>query len=163
MRSLNSALCRFFDHPGWQRGTAAQLADRATDCVLSCGTRLIIIDDVHFLDMNRRDGREVANHFKWLAAQFPVTFLFVGVGVLERQLPTEGRHPAEAAFAQTARRWTTLSLDPFEIRPMTGDGHGGGCCWRSNVTSCSATRIAGCSPTTSRTTCSRARRGTSRR
>ncbi len=120
MRSLNSALCRFFDHPGWQRGTAAQLADRATDCVLSCGTRLIVIDDVHFLDMNRRDGREVANHFKWLAAQFPVTFLFVGVGVLERQLPTEGRHPADAAFAQTARRWTTLSLDPFEI--STDDG-----------------------------------------
>lgn len=120
MRSLNAALCRFFDHPGWQRGTAGQLADRATDCVLACGTRLIIIDDVHFLDMNRRDGREVSNHFKWLASQFPVTFLFVGVGVLECQLPTEGRDPGDAALAQTARRWTTLSLDPFEIRTNPG-------------------------------------------
>ena len=120
MRSLNSALCRFFGHPGWQRGTAAQLADRATDCVLSCGTRLIIVDDVHFLDMNRRDGREVSNHFKWLASQFPVTFLFVGVGVRERQLATEGLDPADAALAQTARRWTTLSLDPFEIDTNPG-------------------------------------------
>jgi len=120
MRSLNAALCRFFDHPGWQRGTANQLADRATDCVLSCATRLIIIDDVHFLDMNRRDGREVANHFKWLASQFPVTFLFVGVGVLERQLPTEGLDPSYAALAQTARRWTTLLLDPFEISTEAG-------------------------------------------
>lgn len=115
MRSLNSALCRFFEHPGWEKGNAALLADRATDCVLSCQTRLIIIDDVHFLDMNRRDGREVANHFKWLQTQFPVTFLFVGVGILERQMLTEGLCPADAALAQTARRWTALSLSPFEI------------------------------------------------
>jgi len=120
MRSLNSALCRFYDHPGWERGNAGQLADRATDMVLDCGTRLIIIDDVHFLDMNRRNGREVANHFKWLAGQFPVTFLFVGVGIRERELVTEGLNPADAALAQTARRWTTLSLDPFEIATNPG-------------------------------------------
>jgi hypothetical protein len=120
MRSLNSALCRFFDHPGWAKGNASLLADRATDCVLSCQTRLIIIDDVHFLDMNRRDGREVANHFKWLQSQFPVTFLFVGVGILERQMLTEGLGPADAAMAQTARRWSALSLSPFEI--ATDDG-----------------------------------------
>ena len=120
MRSLNSALCRFFDHPGWARGNASLLADRATDCVLSCQTRLIIIDDVHFLDMNRRDGREVANHFKWLQTQFPVTFLFVGVGIEERQMLTEGLGAADAALAQTARRWTSLSLDPFEINTDEG-------------------------------------------
>ncbi|MEJ7784320.1 MAG: TniB family NTP-binding protein [Solirubrobacteraceae bacterium] len=119
-RTLNSALCRFFEHPGWEKGTAAQLADRATDCVLSCGTRIIIIDDVHFLDMNRKDGRDVANHFKWLASQFPVTFVFVGVGVLERQLLSEGLCAADAALAQTARRWTTLSLARFEIDTEAG-------------------------------------------
>jgi hypothetical protein len=120
MRSLNSGLCRFFDHPGWAKGNASLLADRATDCVLSCQTRLIIIDDVHFLDMNRRDGREVANHFKWLQTQFPVTFLFVGVGIEERQMLTEGLGTADAALAQTARRWTSLSLSPFEINTAEG-------------------------------------------
>jgi hypothetical protein len=120
MRSLNSALCRFFDHPGWAKGNASLLADRATDCVLSCQTRLIIIDDVHFLDMNRRDGREVANHFKWLQTQFPVTFLFVGVGILERQMLSEGLCAADVAVAQTARRWTALSLSPFEITTKEG-------------------------------------------
>jgi hypothetical protein len=120
MRSLNSGLCRFFDHPGWAKGNASLLADRATDCVLSCQTRLIIIDDVHFLDMNRRDGREVANHFKWLQTQFPVTFLFVGVAILERQMLTERLGSADAAMAQTARRWTTLSVTPFEIASDDG-------------------------------------------
>jgi hypothetical protein len=115
MRSLNSALCRFYGHPGADKGNATQLANRATDCVLSCGTRLVIVDDVHFLDMNRRDCREVANHFKWLANQFPVTFLFVGVGLRERGLLSEGLDQASVAFSQTARRWTTLSLNPFEV------------------------------------------------
>ena len=91
MRSLNAMLCRFYAHPGSERGNALQLANRASDCVLSCGTRLVIVDDVHFLDMGRRDGREVANHFKWLGNQFPVTFLFVGV--LRQPAPHRPSHP----------------------------------------------------------------------
>lgn len=71
MRSFNSMLCRFYGHPGADRGNATQLSNRAADCVSSCKTRLIVVDDVHFLDMNRRDGREVANHFKWLSNQSP--------------------------------------------------------------------------------------------
>ncbi len=120
MRSLNAMLCRFYGHPGTIRGNAQQLADRASDCVLACATRLIIVDDVHFLDMSRRDSREVANHFKWLANQFPVTFLYVGVGIAERGLLSEGLHKSEIAFSQTARRWTRFGLDPFEVRTEAG-------------------------------------------
>jgi hypothetical protein len=115
MRSLNSMLCRFYGHPGAERGNATQLANRAAACVSSCKTRLVIVDDIHFLDMNRRDGREVANHFKWLSNQFPVTFVFVGVGLRQRHLLNEGLTAADRQFAQTARRWTRLTLSPFEI------------------------------------------------
>src|SRR5260370_41987283 len=76
----------------------------------------ISVDDVHFLDISRRDGREVANHFKWLANVFPVTFLFVGVGLRARGLLDEGLSGADAAFSQTARRWSVLSVAPFEVR-----------------------------------------------
>lgn len=120
MRSLNAMLCRFFGLPGADRGNADLLAHRAADCVAHCKTRLIIVDDVHFLDTNRRDGREVANHFKWLANTFPVTFLFVGVGLRARGLLDEGLSGADAAFSQTARRWNVLTLQPFEIRTATG-------------------------------------------
>ena len=85
-----------------------------------CKTRLVIVDDVHFLDISRRDGSEVANHFKWLANVFPVTFLFVGVGLRARGLLDEGLAGADAAFSQTARRWNVLSLGPFEIRTQEG-------------------------------------------
>ncbi|MDT3444500.1 hypothetical protein [Pseudofrankia sp. BMG5.37] len=75
---------------------------------------------MHFLDVNRRDGREVANHFKWLANTFPVTFFFVGVGLRARGLLDEGLTGADAAFSQTARRWNVLSLTPFEIHTESG-------------------------------------------
>lgn len=78
------------------------------------------VDDVHFLDISRRDGREVANHFKWLANVFPVTFLFVGVGLRARGLLDEGLSGADAAFSQTARRWNVLTMDPFEVRTQAG-------------------------------------------
>ncbi|MGB3441129.1 MAG: ATP-binding protein [Actinophytocola sp.] len=120
MRSLNAMLCRFFGLPGVNRGNADLLAHRAAECVARCKTRLIIVDDVHFLDVNRRDGREVANHFKWLANTFPVTFLFVGVGLRARGLLDEGLSGADAAFSQTARRWNVLSLQPFEVASQSG-------------------------------------------
>ncbi len=120
MRSLSSMLCRFYGLPGSDQGTALRLSHRAADCVANCKTRLIIVDDVHFLDVNRRDGREVANHFKWLANTFPVTFFFVGVGLRARGLLDEGLSGADAAFSQTARRWSVLNLAPFEV--ATGAG-----------------------------------------
>jgi hypothetical protein len=120
MRSLNAMLCRFFGLPGANKANADLLAHRAAECVAECKTRLIIVDDVHFLDVNRRDGREVANHFKWLANTFPVTFLFVGVGLRARGLLEEGLSGADAAFSQTARRWNVLTLQPFEVASQTG-------------------------------------------
>jgi hypothetical protein len=120
MWTLNSMLCRFYAHPGAESGNATQLAARAADCILSCDTKLVVIDDVHFLDMNRQDGRAVANHFKWLANQFPATFVFVGVGLADRGLLTEGLAPADAAYAQTGRRWTQLTVAPFEIHTEEG-------------------------------------------
>lgn len=118
MRSLNAMLCRFYGLP--EHGNADVLAHRAAECVVNCKTRLVIVDDVHFLDVSRRDGREVANHFKWLANVFPVTFLFAGVGLRARGLLDEGLSGADAVFSQTARRWNVLPLEPFEVRTKAG-------------------------------------------
>jgi hypothetical protein len=120
MRSLNAILCRFYNLPGPSSANAHRLAARAAQAVAQAKTRLAIIDDVHFLDVTRRDGREVANHFKWLANTFPVTFLFVGVALRERRLLEEGLSPADAALSQTARRWSVLSIAPFEMRTTAG-------------------------------------------
>jgi AAA domain len=44
LRTLNRMICDFYGHPGTERANAAQLASYAVDCVLSCQTRIGIID-----------------------------------------------------------------------------------------------------------------------
>ena len=44
LRTLNRMICEFYGHPGAGRASAAQLASQAVDCVLSCQSRVGIID-----------------------------------------------------------------------------------------------------------------------
>lgn len=115
MKELNRALLEFFGHPGRRTGTTAQFAHRALDCVLSCEVRLIVVDDLHFLRWRHANGVEVSNHFKYITNEFPVTLVFIGVGLEQRGLFSEGESYADAVLAQTGRRTTRLDLDPFTI------------------------------------------------
>lgn len=115
MKDLNRAMLQFFGHPGRERGTTAQLGQRALDCVLSCETRLLILDDLHFLRWHHSSGIEVSNHLKWIANEFPVTLLMVGVHLAGKGLFTEGGTAQESVLAQTGRRTTRLGMRPFTI------------------------------------------------
>jgi hypothetical protein len=123
LRTLNRMICEFYGHPGTERANAAQLASYAVDCVLSCDTRIGIIDDLHFIDPTHRDGLAVSNHLKWLANELPITFIYAGVGLAERRLFAEGLLGDNAALAQTGRRWTRLELPPFHITTDEGRHH----------------------------------------
>lgn len=120
MRSLNDALCRFYALPTFGRGNAKDLGRQAAMAVRECQTKLIIVDDIHFLDLRTRDGAEVSNQLKALASEFQATFLFVGVGMQERGLFREGRSHEALEYAQTARRWTRVTLRPFDLRTQVG-------------------------------------------
>jgi len=120
MRDFNRAMLEFFAHPGITRGTAADFARRALDCILSCEVRLLIVDDLHFLRWRARSGVEVSNHFKYIANEFPVTLLFVGVGLAERGLFSEGSSYSDAVLAQTGRRTTPLDIEPFKVKTERG-------------------------------------------
>lgn len=119
-RDLNSMFCRFFNLPGYDRGNANHLGNKAADAVMACDSTLIIVDDVHFLDMRRTNGRAVANHFKSLATTFPATFLYVGVGLKDRGLLDDGLAPEQTELAQNGRRWTPLTVEPFGIEDEKG-------------------------------------------
>jgi hypothetical protein len=114
IKGLNQAICRFYGLP--TTGNADTLAARAVDTVLSLGTQVFIIDDIHFLDMRRRDAQAMANHLKYLSNAFPVTIIYIGVGVVARGLLSEGMTTAQALYAQFGRRTTPLTLSPFRVR-----------------------------------------------
>ena len=71
LRTLNRMICEFYGHPGTDRANAARLASYAVDCVLSCDTRIGVIDDIHFINPAHKDGLDVSNHLKWLATPQP--------------------------------------------------------------------------------------------
>lgn len=115
MVEFNRAMLSFFAHPGVSRGNAAHFAHRALDCVLTCETKLLIVDDLHFLRWRNTVGVEISNHFKYIANEFPVTLVFVGVGLAARGLFSEGHTYEDAVIAQTGRRTTKLDMRPFHI------------------------------------------------
>lgn len=118
IKGLNQAICRFYGLP--TAGSSDTLAARAVDAVLSLGTQAFIIDDVHFLDMRRRDAQAMANHLKYLSNAFPVTLIYIGVGVGARGILREGMSSAEALYAQFGRRTTPLGLAPFLVETEKG-------------------------------------------
>jgi hypothetical protein len=120
MKDFNLAMLEFFAHPGVTRGTAAQYIRRALDCVLSCDVRLLIVDDMHFLRWRVSTGVEISDHLKYIANEFPVTLLLIGVGLQAGGLLSEGRSYSDAVLAQTGRRTTVLDMRPFTVTGEKG-------------------------------------------
>lgn len=120
MKDFNRAMLEYFGHPGHQHGTTAQFAHRALDCMLACRVRLLIVDDLHFLRWRATSGVEVSNQFKYIANEFPVTLVLIGVGLADRGLFSEGDSCTNAVLAQTGRRTTALDLRPFTVDTDTG-------------------------------------------
>lgn len=116
MVAFNRAMLAFYAHPSKSKGSADEYAYRALDCVLSCETKLLIIDDMHFLRWRNTAGLEISNHFKYIANEFPVTLIYVGVDLDKRGLFYDGLTSEDRAVAQTARRTTKLAMGPFDVR-----------------------------------------------
>jgi hypothetical protein len=113
IRGLNASICRFYKLP--TRGDADTLAERAVDAVRSMGTRVFVVDDIHFLASGTTNTARMVNQLKFLSNTFPVTFIHVGVGVKDRGILNEGRSLAEWLHAQFGRRTTLLTLAPFQV------------------------------------------------
>lgn len=120
LKALNARIVQFFGHPAIDKVTSAKLASLAVDMVLSCGSRVIVIDDLHFVDFRHRAGTEISNHLKWLANELPVTFIYTGVGLAEKSFFNEGLYGESAALAQTARRTTLCPIQAFTTKTPAG-------------------------------------------
>lgn len=120
LKGLNVKILEFYGHLAAERATSPRLASLAVDCVLSCDTRLIVIDDLHFVDFGHRDGMQVSNHLKSLANEMPVTFIYVGVGLRQRRFFDEGMLGERVAMAQTSRRATRCPVLPYSIDTDAG-------------------------------------------
>jgi hypothetical protein len=111
VKDFNWAMLHFYAHAGRDSGTAKGFKARALDCVMSCETRLLVVDDLHFLRFSSTAGTQLSNHFKAIMNDTPVMILFIGYDLRDKGLY---RDP------QLERRTTRVGLDPFAIDDEQG-------------------------------------------
>ncbi|WP_327299848.1 TniB family NTP-binding protein [Streptomyces sp. NBC_01197] len=111
VKDFNWAMLEFFAHAGRNSGSANAFLSRALDCAVSCQSRLLLVDDLQFLQFRSRRGTELANQFKTIANEFPLMILFIG-----HDLEGKGLYDDP----QLARRITPLGLQAFSIEDEAG-------------------------------------------
>ena len=120
LKGLNQQILQFYGHPAADKASTSRLGALAVDGVTGCETRLIVIDDLHFVNFRHRSGIDVSNHLKGLANEMAATFIYVGVQLRERRFFDEGLVGEQAAFAQTSRRAIRCPVAPFAIDTDAG-------------------------------------------
>jgi hypothetical protein len=71
---------------------------------------------LHFLRWGNSQSVEISNYFKYIANEFPVTIIYIGVDLDKRGLFSAGEGYSDAVMAQTGRRTTRLGMEPFHVK-----------------------------------------------
>lgn len=93
------------------RDTQTDITNHVLSVLSDVGTELVIIDDVHFLDMSAKEGRVVNDHLKYIANETAATFVYTGVDLEKSGLFLEGQAASRAT--QTSGRNTRYPVRKF--------------------------------------------------
>lgn len=120
IREFNAAICDFYAQPVVRRPSIIDFLRIALECVCACETRLLIVDDLHFLHGQYRRLSELSNQFKYIANEFPVTVLLIGIGLKERNALLDDIGSYEAhEMEQLLRCTTAVDMHPFTVGSKT--------------------------------------------
>ena len=117
-KDLSTQLANFLGHPHTNKATRTEITTAVLDAMRLCGTELVIIDDVHFLDLSAREGKVVNDHLKYLANHTAATFIYTGADLATSGLFLEGNGSRRAT--QTSGRNTLHKMSPFSITGTAG-------------------------------------------
>ncbi|GHF26148.1 hypothetical protein GCM10018789_64900 [Streptomyces werraensis] len=120
-KMLVSAFARFLGMPLTDRLNQTQITSAVCDTVCELGTQLVLIDDVHLLDTQRRAGAETSDQLKHLGETHPGHLRVLrdstsrpphcSAGCAERRSPADSRSSATAHWrmppSRTERSGTT--------------------------------------------------------
>ena len=119
IKGLNHAILAFYGMGPPRHANARQLTQLVLECARLCRTSLIVIDDIHLLELRREADRDANNHLKRLANDLQATFVYAGVGLSHGGFMHEGRLGADAAFAQISQRFKRLPIQPLRRSTQT--------------------------------------------
>jgi hypothetical protein len=117
-RMLAVEFARFLGLPLAKRANQADVTNAVCGvlCDLSCD--LVIVDEIHNLNLATRAGAEVSDQLKYLSERIPATFIYAGIDVAGRGLfgDTRGR--------QIAARFGSITTTPFPTAALTSVNNG---------------------------------------
>jgi len=105
IKGLNHAILTFYGMGPPKRAGARELTQLVLECARCCQTSLIVIDDIHLMELRREADRDANNHLKRLANDLQATFVYAGVGLSHGGFMHEGRYGPDAALR-------VLEVDP---------------------------------------------------
>lgn len=80
-KALLLELARFFGLPVGVRVTYAGLLDTVANALRRCSTELILLDDIHHMDLHYRGNIEASDMLKQLSERCGGTFIYAGIDV----------------------------------------------------------------------------------
>jgi len=113
IKGLNQAMLTFYGLGPPRQATTRELTQLVLECARMCGTSLVVIDDIHLLELRREADRDANNHLKRLANDLAATFLYAGVGLRAGGFMHEGLHGQDVALSQISRRFKRLAVEPL--------------------------------------------------
>lgn len=115
IKGLSIAIAKFYGAVYSSRTTKDEIGYNVIDYARRCATSLIIVDDIHFLDLRSKGGRVVNDHLKYLANQINATFIYAGIECEASGLLHEGHSKNDARFSQMRRRFGLHRVEPFTM------------------------------------------------
>lgn len=105
-KKLATEFANFLGHPTSGRENLVDIAARVCDLLVDARTDLVLVDEIHNLNLATSAGEEMSDHLKYFSDHIPATFVYAGIDV--ESLLFNGLRGR-----QLAGRYQTLRTAPF--------------------------------------------------
>lgn len=85
-KMLAMEFARFLGLPLPRAINQASITNAVCDVLCQLGTELVLVDEIHNLNLASRGGAESSDQLKYLAERIPATFVYAGIAVEQRGL-----------------------------------------------------------------------------
>jgi hypothetical protein len=110
---LAAEFARFLGLPISRHLNQVNITNAVCDLLFQLRTDLVLVDEIHNLNLATRGGAESSDQLKYLAERIPATFIYAGIDVEHVGLFTGVRG------RQIAGRFTSIASKPFTYGPRT--------------------------------------------
>jgi hypothetical protein len=113
VKALLIRIARFYDLPVEKAPDATRLEDAVLDMIRSCGSTVLVLDDLHNIDLGEASGRQTNKLLKALAEDSGANIIVVGMDLdHSRIFQVTGD---SAINVQASSRFTPFFMKPFPV------------------------------------------------